>query len=207
MFRFFLYLSPIFDALIYNIYIFSNSIIMYEWPPLNTLGPIQNGCYSPEAFSNAFCWNENIWILIRMSLKFVLNSPIGNILALAVIMAWPLTFYLIAHLPWYIHNGDYTREFKWRYCFTSRILCWLYRLSTFLVLTDRQLNWIHSDVTNRVQYCDIFLNSRFMQNNRSQCVSATVKLSSWPRTNNRIFVFTYPRVLWQQNSLKLVSVS
>ena len=86
---------------------------MYEWTPLSTLGPTLNGCYFPEAFSKAFCWNENIWILIRMSLKFFLNSPIGNILALAVIMAWLLTFYLIAHLPWYIYNGDYTREFKW----------------------------------------------------------------------------------------------
>ena len=39
-------------------------------------------------FSNAFSWNENVWISIKISLKFVPRGPINNIPALVQIMAW-----------------------------------------------------------------------------------------------------------------------
>ena len=39
-------------------------------------------------FSNAFSWNENVWISIKISLKFVPKGPINNILALVQMMAW-----------------------------------------------------------------------------------------------------------------------
>ena len=39
-------------------------------------------------FSNAFFSNENIWIPIKISLKFVPKGPINNISALVQIMAW-----------------------------------------------------------------------------------------------------------------------
>ena len=35
--------------------------------------------------------NENVWILINISLKFVPKGPINNISALIQIMAWRLT--------------------------------------------------------------------------------------------------------------------
>ena len=34
--------------------------------------------------------NENVWILIKISLKFVPEGPINSIQALAQIMAWRL---------------------------------------------------------------------------------------------------------------------
>ena len=40
-------------------------------------------------FLNAFSWmNENIWISIEISVKFVPKGPINNIQALVQIMAW-----------------------------------------------------------------------------------------------------------------------
>ena len=43
---------------------------------------------SQKTFLNVFFKNENAKILIRISMKFVLNGPIKNIPALVQIMAW-----------------------------------------------------------------------------------------------------------------------
>ena len=55
---------------------------------LNTLRPRQNGCNFPDNILKCIFMNENIWILIEISLKFVLKVPIANIPALVQIMAW-----------------------------------------------------------------------------------------------------------------------
>ena len=55
---------------------------------LNTLRPRQNGRHFPD---DSFKWiflNENVWILINISLKFVPRGPINNIPTLVQIMAW-----------------------------------------------------------------------------------------------------------------------
>ena len=41
-----------------------------------------------QTFSNAFLFNENVQILIKISLKFVPKGPINNIPAMVQIMAW-----------------------------------------------------------------------------------------------------------------------
>ena len=67
-----------------------------KWTPLsipfdkhlNTLGPRQNGRYFLD---NIFTWifvNENEWISIKISLKFVPRGPINNVPALVQILAW-----------------------------------------------------------------------------------------------------------------------
>ena len=43
---------------------------------------------SQTTFSNAFSLNENVWIPIKISLKFVPKGPINNIPAMVQIMAW-----------------------------------------------------------------------------------------------------------------------
>ena len=53
---------------------------------INTLRPRQNGRHFPD---NIFKCNENTWISIKTSLKFVPKGPIDNIPALVQIMAWP----------------------------------------------------------------------------------------------------------------------
>ena len=52
--------------------------------------------------------NENAWISIRISMKFVLKGPISNIPALVQIMAWrrsgdkPLSEPMMVSLPMHI---------------------------------------------------------------------------------------------------------
>ena len=55
---------------------------------LNTLRPRQNGCHFTDDILMCFFLNENIWIPIKISLKFVPKGPINNIPALVQIMAW-----------------------------------------------------------------------------------------------------------------------
>ena len=55
---------------------------------LNTLRLRQNGPQFPDYFFKCIVLNENIWILIEISLKFVRMVSINNIPALVLIMAW-----------------------------------------------------------------------------------------------------------------------
>ena len=54
----------------------------------NTLRPRQNGRHFPDDIFKCNFLNENIWISIKISLKFVPGGPINNIPALVQIMAW-----------------------------------------------------------------------------------------------------------------------
>ena len=47
----------------------------------NTLKPRQNGRHFPDIFKCIF-FNENVWISIKIPLKFVPKGPINNIPAL-----------------------------------------------------------------------------------------------------------------------------
>ena len=59
-------------------------------------------------FSNAFFLNDNVWISLQISLKFVPKVQINNIPALVQIMAWrrpgdkplsePMVFSLLTHM-------------------------------------------------------------------------------------------------------------
>ena len=55
---------------------------------LNTLRLSQNGCHFPDNIFKCIFSNENVKVLIKISLKFVPKGPINNIPALVQIMAW-----------------------------------------------------------------------------------------------------------------------
>ena len=55
---------------------------------LNTLRPRQNGRHFADDILKDILLNENVWIPIKFSLKFVPKGPINNIPALVQIMAW-----------------------------------------------------------------------------------------------------------------------
>ena len=50
--------------------------------------PGQNGCHFTDDIFKCIFLNENILILIEISLRFIPNGPISNIPALVQIMAW-----------------------------------------------------------------------------------------------------------------------
>ena len=75
---------------------------------LNTLRPRQNGRhFADDSFKHIFL-NENVRILIKISLKFVPKGPINNMPALVQIMAWrqpgdkPLSEPMMVRLPTHI---------------------------------------------------------------------------------------------------------
>ena len=55
---------------------------------VNTLRPRQNGCHFPDDIFKWIFLNENVWISINISLKFVPRGPINNIPTLVQVMAW-----------------------------------------------------------------------------------------------------------------------
>ena len=65
-------------------------IMQQWWPPslVNTFRPRQNGRRFPDDIFKCIFLNENIWILIKISLKFVPKWPINSIPTLVQIMAW-----------------------------------------------------------------------------------------------------------------------
>ena len=74
----------------------------------NTLRPRQNGRHFPDDIFKYIFLNENIWIWIKISLKFVSKGSINNIPALDQIMAWrrpgdkPLSEPMMVRLPTHI---------------------------------------------------------------------------------------------------------
>ena len=78
----------------------------HQWG--NTLRPKQNGRHFADDIFKWIFLNENVWIPIKISLKFVLQGPINNIPALVQIMAWrqpgdkPLSGPMMVRLPTHI---------------------------------------------------------------------------------------------------------
>ena len=75
---------------------------------INTLRPRQNGRHFADDIFKCIFLNENVWIPIKISLKFVPQGPINNIPALVQIMAWrrpsdkPLSEPMMVRLPTHI---------------------------------------------------------------------------------------------------------
>ena len=85
-----------------------NQTQFHNEPTFNTLRPRQNGRhFADDSFKFIFL-NENAWILIKISLKFVPNGPIDNNPALVQIIAWrrpgdkPLSEPMMVELPTHI---------------------------------------------------------------------------------------------------------
>ena len=85
---------------------------LYWFSPLvtriNSLGPRQNRCHFADDIFKCIFLIENVWIPIKISLKFVPKGPINNIPAMAQIMAWrrpgdkPLSEPMMVTLPTHI---------------------------------------------------------------------------------------------------------
>ena len=75
---------------------------------VNTLRPRRNEQHFADDIFKRIFFNENVWISITISLKFVPNGPINNISALVQIIAWrrsgdkPLSEPMMVSLPTHI---------------------------------------------------------------------------------------------------------
>ena len=76
--------------------------------PVNSLRPRQNGRHLADDIFKCIFLDENVWIPIKISLKFVPKGPINDIPALVQIMAWrrpgdkPLSEPRLVSLPTHI---------------------------------------------------------------------------------------------------------
>ena len=111
LFHFVLFLSvkyaySIIDLILYKYHHLLLSRIFHVW--INTLGPRQNGRHFANDIFKCIFLNENVWISIKISLKFVPKGPINNIPSLFQIMAWrrpgdkPLSEAMMVNLPTHI---------------------------------------------------------------------------------------------------------
>ena len=66
----------------------SGSFCPFTVAHVNTLRPRQNGRHFADDIFKCIFVNGNVWIPIKISLKFVPKGPISNIPALVQIMAW-----------------------------------------------------------------------------------------------------------------------
>ena len=75
---------------------------------INTLRPKQDGCYFADDALKCIFLNENVWISLKIPLKFVSKGPIINIPTLVQIMAWrrpgdkPLSEPMLVFVPMHI---------------------------------------------------------------------------------------------------------
>ena len=108
---------------------------------VNTLRPRQNGCHFPDDIFKWIFLNENVWISITISLKFVPRGPINNIPTLVQVMAWrrpgdkPLSEPMMVRLPTHI-------------CVTRRqwvkyLLCWTSSYKNVSSIVNKIRNVIH----------------------------------------------------------------
>ena len=89
--------------------VYTSTHLMHQWWIanwiLNTLRLIQDGRHFTDDIFKGIFLNENIWIPIAFSLKFVCRGPINNNPALVQIMAWyrsgdkPLSEAMMVSLP------------------------------------------------------------------------------------------------------------
>ena len=113
-------------------------IVNYEnvGKPMN-LKPRQNGHHFADDILKCIFLNENVWILITISLKFVPKGPINNILALAQKIAWrrpgdkplsePMMASLLTHIwvtrPQWVNKGKYGKMYT-SWCYKTKITWW-----------------------------------------------------------------------------------
>ena len=88
---------------------------------INTVKPRQNRCHFADSIFKCIFLNENVLILIKISVKFIPKDPINNIPALVQIMAWSrlgdkplheammfrLPMHICVILPQWVNNHDY----------------------------------------------------------------------------------------------------
>ena len=85
-----------------------NSTGDHDSSGVNTLRPRQNCRHFPDDIFKCIFFNENVWISIKIAMKFVPKGPNNNIPALVQIMAWhrpgdkPLSEPMVVSLPTHI---------------------------------------------------------------------------------------------------------
>ena len=117
---------------------------------VNTLRPSQNGRHFPDDIFKCTFLNENAWISIKISLKFVPKGPMNKIPALVQIMAWhrsgdeplsePMMVSLLMHIC--VTGPQWVKMIK--YCLPIYVIMWLPLRSVYWALFSVPIHIIYS---------------------------------------------------------------
>ena len=114
-------------------------------PYINSLRPRKNGRHFADDTLKWFFQNENVWMLIKISLKFVRKAPINNISSLVQIMAWrrpgdkplsePMMVSLLTHIcvtrPQWVNSLTLSQE--------------ILRIDILSILSENAMSWMPND--------------------------------------------------------------
>ena len=120
------------------------------WFLFNTLRPRQDGCCLPDDIFKCIFFNENVLILVKISLKFVPKVPSNYIPALVQIMAWrragdkplsgPVMVSLLTHIcitrPQWVNSLWHSDAIWWHKSCSAlaQVMdCWLTAPSHYLI--------------------------------------------------------------------------
>ena len=109
---------------------------------INSLRPRQNG---PHFADDIFHWiflNKNIWIPIKISLKFVPKVPINNIPALVQKMAWRRPGDKPLSLPMMVCLLTHICVTRPQWVNRIRILIWTWKPIWCYSLIDKKKHWL-----------------------------------------------------------------
>ena len=130
----------------------------------NTLRPRQNGRHFPDDIFKCIFLNENVWISIKISLKFVPKVPIDNIPALVQIMAWRrsgdkplyeammvslLTHICVTRPQWVNHPKIPILNCQWIIQSKTMAINYLFIPKSITIQFDKKLNQSTTDSNNQ----------------------------------------------------------
>ena len=119
--------------------------------PFNTLRPRQNGRHFPDDIFKWIFLNENVWISINISPKFVPRGPINTIPTLVQVMAWrrpgdkplsePMMVYLLTHIcvarPQWVNRSLpaplIEKNMMYKICSVIVIILWIHSLHVLTI--------------------------------------------------------------------------
>ena len=163
----------------------------------NTLWPSHNGCPFPDHIFKCIFLNENVWISIKISLKFVPKGPISDIPALVQLMAWyrpgnkplsePMMVSLLTHICIIRHQWV---NCQWKsfhiISFSSSQCSSISRMETVIskiIFQNQDPTWYHGDFHcgRNMNTCNSYLSAgesplqlkhqRFNQDRSEGCLS------------------------------------
>ena len=133
---------------------------------LNTLGSRQHGPHFSDDIFKCLFLNENVWISMNMSLKFVIKGPNNNILALAQIMArcWlgdkplsePMVVSLLTHIcvtrPHWINKTIIDTSQKQEYSHSINRVCSFSTTNSANIMHSKRYTYLISWLQKVLQF-------------------------------------------------------
>ena len=157
---------------------------------INTLRPRQNGQHFPDNIFKHIVFNENVWISIKISLKFLPKGPINNVPALVQIMAWrwsgnkplsePMMVSFLTHIC--VTRPQWVKR-CWGYSLCTQTACLSIRIHIIIIKAAhwcQAITWTNVDLLPiwclGTKFKDIFIEIKIFSFNKMYCKDVICKM-------------------------------